>query len=67
MLSRGSYRPKDLHIRKGALKAFQEVKSPRKQEEEVEEISYKSDLDDEPDQETIDETLFDDENLKNLD
>ena len=31
-----------------ALKAFQEIKSPRKQEEKIEEISYKSDLDDEP-------------------
>ena len=68
MLSRGSYRPKDLSIRKGALKAFQDIKSPRKQEEQqIEEISYKSDLDDEPEQETIDETQFDDENLQNLD
>ena len=67
MLSRGSYRPKDLSIRKGAVKAFQELKSPRNKEELIEEISYKSDLDDEPEQETIDETQFDDENPPNLD
>lgn len=67
MLSRGQFRPKDLKIRKDALKAFQEVRSPRK-EEEIEEISYHSDLDDEPlEKETVDETQFDDENMLKMD